>query len=118
MHTAACARACMRPWTRCAHESAEAGSWLLILLCLFRLQVLDTAAKYNLRLIIALVNNWDQDSNADNKCAAHVACTGSCLMCSEQSQPLYAWPMWGMLPSPAGAQRMLSRSGRAQLSYS
>ena len=74
--------------TRCAHESAEAGSWLLILLCLFRLQVLDTAAKYNLRLIIALVNNWDQDSNADNKCAAHVACTGSCLMCSEQSQPL------------------------------
>lgn len=32
-------------------------------------QVLDTAAKYRLRLVIALVNNWAQDSNADNKCA-------------------------------------------------
>ncbi len=31
------------------------------------LQVLDLAAKRNLRLVIALANNWDQDSNADNK---------------------------------------------------
>ena len=31
------------------------------------LQVLDTAAKYRLRLVIALVNNWAQDSMADNK---------------------------------------------------
>ena len=31
------------------------------------LQVLDLAAKRNLRLVVALANNWDQDSNADNK---------------------------------------------------
>ena len=30
-------------------------------------QVLDEAAKRKLRLVIALANNWDQDSNADNK---------------------------------------------------
>ena len=31
------------------------------------LQVLDLAAKRNLRLVIALANNWAQDSNSDNK---------------------------------------------------
>ena len=31
------------------------------------LQVLDEAAKRQLRLVVALANNWDQDSNADNK---------------------------------------------------
>ncbi|CAL5228479.1 g11621 [Coccomyxa viridis] len=30
-------------------------------------KVLDLAAKRQLRLVIALANNWDQDSNADNK---------------------------------------------------
>ena len=30
-------------------------------------QVLDEAAKHKLRLVIALANNWDQDSNSDNK---------------------------------------------------
>jgi hypothetical protein len=30
-------------------------------------QVIAEAGKRKLRLVIALVNNWDQDSNADNK---------------------------------------------------
>lgn len=32
--------------------------------------VLDQAARYKLRLVISLANNWDTDSNSDNKCAA------------------------------------------------
>jgi hypothetical protein len=48
----------------CSHDMAESGSQIGPLTVP---QVLDEAAKRNLRLVIALANNWDQDSNADNK---------------------------------------------------
>lgn len=32
--------------------------------------VLDQAARFGLKLVISLANNWDTDSNSDNKCAA------------------------------------------------
>jgi len=32
--------------------------------------VLDQAARFKLKLVISLANNWDTDSNSDNKCAA------------------------------------------------
>jgi hypothetical protein len=62
------------------------------------MQVVDTASKYNLRLVIALVNNWAQDSMADNKCAAltppPLVAPGTSV-CATSTSLLGDWPQEG-----------------------